>query len=130
LSKHPTSRLTPPGLFGLTLTNGRFEVCSPIARRWTVHLLARLAIAAMCTSSAAAFDAGHIFRAVGAAAGHSHLLEAPKYETGPDNSRSLSPAVEVPCPFRAARSFSARSQPASQREITVQTAEPEEIGKQ
>jgi hypothetical protein len=117
-------------LFGLTLTRGRSEVGSPIARRWTIHLLARLAIAAMCTSSAAAFDAGHFFRAAGVIARRNHPLEVPKQEIGPNNSQSLSPAVEVPCAFTTARSFFARSQAASQREIAFQTTEPEEIGKQ
>src|SRR5260370_6011006 len=79
LSKHPTSRLTSPGLFGLTLTRGRSEARSPIALRWTIHLLARLGIAAMCTGSAAAFDAGHIFRAAGVIAGHTHRPRAPHH---------------------------------------------------
>jgi len=44
-------------------------------RRAVVHLLARLAIAATCTNSAAAFDAMHISRVTVATVGGTHSLE-------------------------------------------------------
>ena len=44
-------------------------------RRTAIHLLARLAVAATCTSSAAAFDATNISRMTGVIVSRSHSLE-------------------------------------------------------
>ena len=71
---YPISRLQSRSarqrlLLGLASIRGRSVVSSRIVlRRTAIHLLARLAVAATCTSSAAAFDAAHISRMTGAIA--------------------------------------------------------------
>jgi hypothetical protein len=86
-------------------------------RRTTIHLLVRLAVTASCMSSAAAFDSTHLSRmTVTSMSGCS--------------GQSVSAAVEAPSFRTTGRAFRARSQPASQREVGVQSGEPEEIGKQ
>jgi hypothetical protein len=137
LSIDPISRLPSLSayqrsfLFNLALIRGRSGASSGIAiRQTTIHLLARLAIAATCTSSAAAFDAMHISRVPGVIVSRSHLFELWRHEARPNCSQSLSAAVEAPPFLTTGRDFLANSQPASQREVDVRPAEPEEMGKQ
>ena len=63
-----------------------------------MHLIARLAVAAMCTSSAAAFDVAHVYHAADAIARRGHLLEIGRYQASP-NRRSLSPVTRAPRSF-------------------------------
>jgi hypothetical protein len=112
LSKHPTFRLTLPVSFGVTLRRRRSESHSPAAVRRTLHLLARFAIAASFTSSAAAFDAGHISCAAVMIAARNHASEIPSCKTRPDDG-----------PF-------IKSRPALGRELAIQAIELQEIGKQ
>jgi hypothetical protein len=49
-------------------------------RRTAIHLLARLAVAATSMSSAAAFDATHIFHMTGVIVSRSHPLEHRRHE--------------------------------------------------
>jgi hypothetical protein len=117
-------------LFGLALIRGRSGASSGITiRRTTIHLLARLAIVATWTSSAAAFDAVHISRMTGVIVSRSHLLELRRHEAMPNSSQSLS-AVEAAPFLTTGRGFLAKSQPALQREVEVQPGGPEEMGKQ
>jgi len=132
---HPLSRLPPRSasqrlVFDYAPICGRSVAWSRIAvRRTAIHLLARLAIAASCTSSAAAFDAVHVSRMAGVIVNRSRLLEL-RYEARPNCSQSISAAVEAP-PFpTTGRGSLAKSQPASQRDVEVQLGEPEEMGKQ
>jgi hypothetical protein len=136
LSTHLTSRI--PSLstyqrsfvFGLAAIRGRSGASSGITiRRTTIHLLARLAIAATWTSSAAAFDAVHISRMTGVVVSRSHLLELRRHEARPNCSLSLS-VVQAPPFLTTGRRFLAKSQPALQREVEVQPGESEEMGKQ
>jgi hypothetical protein len=99
-------------------------------RRTAIHLLARLAVAAASMSSAAAFDATHIFRMTGVIVSRSHPLEHRRHEGWPNHGPSLSAAAEARSSLTAGRGFLAQSQPASQVEVEVQPGEPEEIGKQ
>jgi hypothetical protein len=98
---------------------GRSGASSWIAiRRTIIRLLARLAIAATCTGSAAAFDAEHISR-----------MTLRRHEARPNCIQSSLAAIEAPV-FTTGHGFAARSRPASQREVEVQPGEAEEIGKQ
>ena len=100
------------------------------ARRATIHLLAKLAIAATCTSSAAAFDAAHISRMTGVIATRDYLLEHRRREGRPNRSQSMSSAVDQP-PYRmAVPGLLAKSPSASQPEAGVQQGEFEELGRQ
>jgi hypothetical protein len=90
---------------------GRSEGRSPVALRRAIHVLARLAIAATCTSSAAAFDAGRVSRAAVVIAARSHAPEIPRREIRPNDGPLT------------------KSRPALQRKLAVQAAEPEEIGR-
>jgi hypothetical protein len=111
LPTYPVSRLPSLSahrrsfLFDRPPVSGRFVASSGIAiHRTAIHLLARLTIAATCTSSAAEFDAMHTSRMTVATAGGSHSLEP-------------------------GRGSPARPESASQREVEVQSGEPEEMGK-
>jgi hypothetical protein len=67
-----------PRKFGIAPTRARSRSRSPAALRWTIHLLARLAITATWTSSAAAFDAEQAI----AVAGRSPVQEVRATEAG------------------------------------------------
>jgi hypothetical protein len=118
-------------LFGFAPIRGR-SVASPriAVRRTAVHLLARLAVATTCTSSAAAFDAIHISRMTCAIVSRSQLPELRLREAGPNHRPSFSAAADTPSSFTAGRGFLAYLQSASQVEVEIQSGEPEEIGKQ
>jgi len=93
LSTYPISRLPPrPArlLFDLVPKRKR-SVASPriAVRRMTIHLLARIAVAATCTSSAAALDATHISRMTGVIANRSHSL-VHRWHEGRPNHRQYS----------------------------------------
>jgi hypothetical protein len=62
-------------LFDRAPTRGRFVASTGTAmRRAVIHVLARLTIAATCTSSAAAFDAMHFSRMTVATVAGAHSL--------------------------------------------------------
>jgi hypothetical protein len=63
-----------------------------------MRLIARLAVAAMCTSSAAAFDVAHVLHAADAIARRGHLLEIEQYQSSP-NRRSWSAVTQAPPSF-------------------------------
>ena len=118
-------------LFDLAPICGRSVALSQIAiRRTTIHLLARLAVAAMCTSSAAAFDAAHISRLTVATVGGRHSLEFIPHQARPDSGQSVPAAIEARSFVTTGRGVLAKSQSASERKVEVQLGEPEEIGKQ
>ena len=54
-------------------------------RRTAIHLLARLAVAATSMSSAAAFDATHIFHMTDVIVSRSHSLEHRRHESRREN---------------------------------------------
>jgi hypothetical protein len=84
----------------------------------------------MCMSSAAAFDATHISRMTIASMGGRDSLQLGRHETRLTSGQSASAAVEAPSFHTTGCAFQAKSQPASQREVEVQSGEAEEIGKQ
>jgi hypothetical protein len=90
-----------------------------------IHLLARLTIAATCTSSAAAFDVTHVSRMTGVVASCCHSREFPRHDASPKQSQSSPAAAEAEVPPSLAK-----SQPAAQLEAGVQQGELEELGKQ
>jgi len=87
-----------PRKFGVAPAGARSRSRSHVALRWTIHLLARFAITATWTSSAAALDAEHVLAAAGAVAGRSHAQEI----RATDVEQSRSPSYcrpTVPSPF-------------------------------
>jgi hypothetical protein len=122
-------------LFDLASIRVRSVTSSQIAiRRTTIHLLVRLAVAlavaATCTSAAAAFDTTHISGVTGLIVSRSHSLEHRRHESRPNHSQSLSVAVDAPSSLMAGRGSLAKSQSALQPEVGVQQGELEELGKQ
>jgi len=92
---------------------------SRIAARWLIGLLARLAIAAMCTSSVATSDAAHILHATDAMAGRDHFLWDRWREAKSNNQRSPTDCTIL-----------GKSQPAPQQAISVQPDLTEETREQ
>jgi hypothetical protein len=106
VSSIPKFPLTLPRKSGVAPARARSRSGSPVALRWTFHMLARLAITVTWTSSAAAFDAEHALAAAGAMAGPSRMLDIRAAEVEPSHSLSRSPAVDpvaAPPPAKAAQ---------------------------
>ena len=116
--------------FGLTPIRGRPVAPSWFAvRRTAIHVIARLAVAAASSSSAAAFDATHISRITGVIASRGYSLEHRRHEGRPNLGRPLSAVARAPTSVMADPGSFAKSQSASQPEIEVQRGESEELGK-
>ena len=123
ISRLPSRSARQRFLFDFASIRGRSVASSRITvRRTAVHLLVRLAIAATCTSSAAAFDAAHISRMTVATVDGRHSLELRRHEARPNPSQSVPAVMEAPsflsktpCVGSAANSRPSRFRPADAR---------------